>query len=294
LISPGNNELLDAGIIDFKFKVQKPTQVNQCELLIDNKVVESPVNVGNNRIKTISHDLKNGTYVWKIQCNGATITSSSSRNIHIGSIGEVTNNEDNSTNGTEASQENPDILLISPEDAFITTGAQNILFSFDIKNSINASNLRQCNLIFNNIQDTNITNISQTNNKINIAVSEGSHTWAINCSYTNNQTIDSQTRSLTINSPAPASSGGGGSGGGGGGGGSSFSSKTNTPTNQTNSSETTNNITENKNKTTESNPAGITGAVTGDTLTNNNIIPTILIVLVMLGGISFIYFKKKK
>lgn len=250
LISPKNNYILDAPAqVIFSFKTIKKTQTTYfkiCELVIDGEVAASKTSsIYFNKQFDLKSSLTNGVHTWRIYCterdtDGGEIIMSEQRTITVGNApGTVCGNnikegteqcdDGNTANGDGCSsickieqEQQTEIELITPANAYTATDTQNIEFKFGISNSV-LSSIVGCNLILNNNNVNNTAQIS-SQNILSVSVSPADYTWRIDCLDNLQQTTSSVSRTFTINSPAAAPVSGGSSGGGGGGGGGGGSS----------------------------------------------------------------------
>ena len=247
LINPVNNYFLsNPAQVTFSFKITR-YRFETCELMIDGKVSATKSRpIYFNKQYNLTSSLENGEHNWRIDCtkveaDGGDIIMSETRNIIVGNTpGAVCGNnikegteqcdDGNKVNGDGCSstckieqEQQTEIGLVSPANGYSSTDTQTIDFKFSISSSV-LSNIVSCNLMLNNAIVGNITSVSSSQNTISYSVSPASYTWRIDCLDNLHQTTSSISRTLVINSPAPAGTGGntGGGGGGGGGGGASL------------------------------------------------------------------------
>jgi len=202
LVSPESDDKMAPGDIKFTFQVSLPNTLDRCDLYINDvrkRYTTSPKTTNEFTVRSMDA----GTYEWRVECKetvsyGGDTLSSSSRMLYL----EEGAGDENAT---------PNILLTSPADAAVFTGAQALSFNFNVASAI-LSKINECSLYLDSSAVSSISEVIAAN-QISYNVGVGSHTWKVSC---NNGSYTSETRGLTIN-PVPAPSSGGGGGGGGGG-----------------------------------------------------------------------------
>ena len=109
----------------------------------------------------------------------------------------------------------PEITTSSPTDGYSQTGAQSIIFYYNVTDNLN---MTSCYLYYGSaIQQYNTTSIvlGETNN-ITKTVAIGSHSWKIMCEDKAGNLGNSSLKSLTVNEETATVAGSSGGGGGGG------------------------------------------------------------------------------
>src|SRR3989338_5383480 len=293
-------------IIEFIFQVTLPQQIKNCSVLIDNKKVitsTSLIKSGKNRLYYL---VKKGSHSWNIECtlrNSPELIESEKRFL---GVFDSSSPQDNSTNSTSF-----DVILLTPEDNFITTGTQAILFKFNLSENINPFSITECSLIMNDLEVSKVINDPPNNTKeISNTLNPGSYIWEIKCIDIINNTYPSAKRNLKILSPpteeelALIESG---SSSGNGGSTNASLIKVNYNVNKS-SSKTSDNedaqqqenlglIEENENldeKTEKGFFSSITGAAIGTNTTTRNIGVVLIILFLLIIIYAFVYYKRKK
>ena len=225
--------------IPFSFTVELSSRFETCELMVD----DVSVDVKNRPIylstQIFPHTPEVGEHDWKIKCilrdsYGGWAVSSETRTITIG--GEVTPavcgdgvvegteqcDDGNVVDGDgcsaicedEIPEEQTEVVLTSPANAYSVTGAQDINFNFGFDDTVVLDEIVSCELILNDVNVSQITEIL-SENTITHNLGIDSYTWSIDCILTDDSALSSISRTLTINEvPVSPPSGGGGGGGG--------------------------------------------------------------------------------
>lgn len=201
LISPNESFYLsEPGKIDFVFKTTNATKIEKCNLLIDGKVEGFKTSLSLSSQK-LSSEVTTGVHTWTVECHAKE---------NLGYTWDATNPE---LITFSVGEEIYDIVSLSPPRDASFSGAQEIIFEYNISDLILKENLDACTLFVNDIAQANTTEINYTN-QIKYTLDIGTYNWSVVCN-ANNDLFVSELRILTINAPAPAPSSGGGSGGGG-------------------------------------------------------------------------------
>jgi hypothetical protein len=94
------------------------------------------------------------------------------------------------------------IILKSPSDNAVITGySTDFMFDFNQQ----PESISTCSLIIDDqVKGTRDSLIMISNNKINVQLENGDHTWLIKCYDTSSKEINSETRNFSIKTPAPS------------------------------------------------------------------------------------------
>lgn len=245
LIGPDEDYYGEASTdIEFNFQVESSYKFESCELMIDGiSVAEKTKPIGTS-IQTLSYAPEEGEHDWRMKCilrenYGGWADSSDLRILTIGGAvtdsicgnGTIEGSEEcddgNVIDGDgcsaicEIEVEEPEVqtevILTSPANGIVYTDTQVLNFVFSFNESVVLEDLVSCNLILNDIEIPNSSEIL-AENTISYSVSPASYNWSVDCLLSDESIISSILRTFTINSPAPVNNGNTGGGGGGGGG----------------------------------------------------------------------------
>ncbi len=117
----------------------------------------------------------------------------------------ATDSSGNSASGTNYSlvvdSSGPVVSLVSPSDNYTETGSNNIVFSYNVSDSL--SNLSACMLYLNGSLNQSSSLISSGSNSFNVSLEDNSYSWHIACndSLGNIGVSDSYSLNIELNAP---------------------------------------------------------------------------------------------
>ncbi len=185
LIAPANNTLnTTTNTIDFYYNVTDQNNVDNCSLIINNKINKTDTSITKDTTQSITVFLENDNYNWSINCTDTfgNTGESETRNISI-----------NAPTDTQA----PTINLISPANNTLNDLPGDIDFYYNVSD---LNEIVNCSLIINNkINKTAQTPERDTTQSITTNLISGNYNWSINCTDIFGNENSSEWRNITIN-----------------------------------------------------------------------------------------------